>query len=662
MLLAPSFAAALLSGALPLVRAAYHPSDVPSSWPQDYPGKPSGDFSPEWQDYFQVKDALPNVTWSAPRTFAGNIPVNRPGHPNNTLFFWAAEKQAGSLTSGASDNADTPWGIWLNGGPGASSMVGFTIENGPIHINANLSAQQNQYSWHQLSDYIWIDQPVGVGYSTADSAGYAQDEDQVGTDFMGFLTNLVKVFPSLQTRPLYLTGESYAGTYILYIMKAYFSMPNPPVKIVNVAIGNGAIGSTIVSSFLPVVSMLETYPQLIGYDQKAYEYFREQEHLCGYDLNLTYPQNGRFPTLHLVKPTSRSASSLSRRSRARKVIQQAKRAASEPGSGVDRRLERRDLRHRANGTIDPWYGCFLNQEMIDYATNFSLPWSTAHDSTNGFDAFDIPDALDPETNKDPFVFLNDSRTRAALHAPTSKNWHFTISYPWLGDPASDFNDPSSRPMAFLNELAANMSAQDISLVLFSGNDDAMTAHRSTEVVIQNTTFGGVQGFSRRPSTPWSDDDGQSAGVVHQERNWTYILIEDAGHLVPYTNPMRGFVVARDFIFGTNTTGLVSTGASGKVSVEGGETAALAVDAVRAHPGVFVGSAATQSTYAYPSATVAEWDAFIATATTGAGPGAGGATGKPGKHESGAASWARWRGWGSYAVGVPLGVIVVRLFL
>lgn len=32
---------------------------------------------------------------------------------------------------------------------------------------------------------------------------------------MEFLTNLVKVFPSLQKRPLYLTGESYAGMYIV---------------------------------------------------------------------------------------------------------------------------------------------------------------------------------------------------------------------------------------------------------------------------------------------------------------------------------------------------------------------------------------------------------------------------------------------------------------
>ena len=36
---------------------------------------------------------------------------------------------------------------------------------------------------------------------------------------------------------------------------------------------------------------------------------------------------------------------------------------------------KRDLSGRANGSIDPWYGCFLNDELDDYALNFSLPWS-----------------------------------------------------------------------------------------------------------------------------------------------------------------------------------------------------------------------------------------------------------------------------------------------
>lgn len=55
-------------------------------------------------------------------------------------------------------------------------------------------------------------------------------------------------------------------------------------------------------------------------------------------------------------------------------------------------------------------------------------------------------------------------------------------------------------------------------------------------MLQNTTFGGVQGFTRKPSTPWWDRDGRWSGIVHQERNWTYALFYGAGHEVPADQP------------------------------------------------------------------------------------------------------------------------------
>ena len=65
---------------------------------------------------FHVENSLPNVTFPLTRSFAGNIPVKRQGHPNNTLFFWAFEKDQGSLTREAKDDDNEPWMIWLNGG------------------------------------------------------------------------------------------------------------------------------------------------------------------------------------------------------------------------------------------------------------------------------------------------------------------------------------------------------------------------------------------------------------------------------------------------------------------------------------------------------------------------------------------------------------------
>lgn len=86
------------------------------------------------------------------------------------------EKEQGSLTAGVEDTI-TPWQIWLNGGPGSSSLVGFFFEvnrfvivpttfvdassqNGPIRLNADYSASPNNYSFDKLADTVWIDQPV----------------------------------------------------------------------------------------------------------------------------------------------------------------------------------------------------------------------------------------------------------------------------------------------------------------------------------------------------------------------------------------------------------------------------------------------------------------------------------------------------------------------
>ncbi|OSD04770.1 alpha/beta-hydrolase [Trametes coccinea BRFM310] len=634
----------VLAAVVTFVTAQLPPT--PSSWPHDYPGKPSGDYSPEWQSYFEVTESLPGIDFSLPHGYAGNIDVNRPGHPNNTLFFWALEKENGSLTAGADERSDVPWGIWLNGGPGSSSMLGFIYENGPIRVGPDGSPSHNEYSWDNVADYIWIDQPVGTGWSTTDSDGYVHDEDEMGRDFMGFLENLVKVFPSLKTRPLYLTGESYAGTYIPYIMKTYFGLSDPPVNIVKFAIGDGTVGSEATCQMLPTVSILETYPQLIGYDSEVFEWFREQEHLCGFDLNLTYPQDGHFPNLQIANPTDPNRAGfvgLAERKTLRNTMTRLavgksytntgthavralearsdfERHSANADASVSPRTEggsavvKRDLSLRTNGTIDSWYGCYLYDEMLEYALNYSYPWNIKGNSQTweGFDPYQIPDALDPESPIDGRSFFNDPQTRAALHAPTSKDWTGSIIYPFLGDPVEGI-DPSVEPMAFLDDLAANASIHNVHVVLYSGNDDSLLAHRGTEVVIQNTTFGGIQGFTRRPSTPWYDDAGNVAGVVHQERNWTYVLVEGAGHLIGYNSPPKAFTLLREFILGNNQTGLVSQ-VGGQVDVLGGEDAALAVDAIPGTSGIYVGSVTTQSTVEYPAATVAAWESYIATAT------------------------------------------------
>ncbi|KDQ50292.1 hypothetical protein JAAARDRAFT_42181 [Jaapia argillacea MUCL 33604] len=166
-------------------------------------------------------------------------------------------------------------------------------------------------------------------------------------------------------------------------------------------------------------------------------------------------------------------------------------------------------------------------------------------------------------------------------------------------------------MAFLMESATNASLHNVSMVFYSGNDDDLAAHRGTEV---NTTFGGIQGFTRKPSTPWYKDDGTLAGIVHRERNLTYALFIGARHLVPEWQPQAAYVFLREFILGHNTTGLVEG-----TTVFGGESSLLGQGIIPGTTAIFYGWGTTVSSTSAPSATIASWASFLATATTTSTP-------------------------------------------
>ncbi|KAI3722055.1 hypothetical protein L2E82_33079 [Cichorium intybus] len=110
---------------------------------------------------------------------------------------------------------DDPVIIWLTGGPGCSSAVALFFENGPFHLNNNLSLVWNDYGWDKVSNMIYIDQPIGTGFSYSSSEkDIRHDEKGVGDDLYDFLQEFFKVHPDYVKNDLYITGESYGGHYI----------------------------------------------------------------------------------------------------------------------------------------------------------------------------------------------------------------------------------------------------------------------------------------------------------------------------------------------------------------------------------------------------------------------------------------------------------------
>ncbi|KAK5132829.1 hypothetical protein LTR08_008631 [Meristemomyces frigidus] len=78
-------------------------------------------------------------------------------YPINT-FFWFFEARK--------DPANAPLAIWLNGGPGGSSLMGALSENGPCFVgNDSNSTYLNPWSWNNEVNLLYIDQPNQVGFS-----------------------------------------------------------------------------------------------------------------------------------------------------------------------------------------------------------------------------------------------------------------------------------------------------------------------------------------------------------------------------------------------------------------------------------------------------------------------------------------------------------------
>ena len=131
-------------------------------------------------DFPDVVSGLPNYTsGSFPTSYAGYAPVD--SQNNSALFYWFFPAR------GQYSN-DVPTLIWLNGGPGSPSMFGLFVENGPFRFQQNEDGGYSLYSVDQLGKYqswtayynvLFIDQPVGTGYSYTANLSYVKNEDEV---------------------------------------------------------------------------------------------------------------------------------------------------------------------------------------------------------------------------------------------------------------------------------------------------------------------------------------------------------------------------------------------------------------------------------------------------------------------------------------------------
>ncbi|CAF4082433.1 unnamed protein product [Rotaria sp. Silwood2] len=168
-------------------------------------------------------------------SYSGYLTVNKT-HQSN-LFFWFFPAKNG--------NTNAPLLVWLQGGPGSSSLFGLFAEQGPIMVDKEKKLHPSDITWNSKYHLLYIDQPVGTGYSfTKSEQGYVRNEDEVARDLYTMLTQFFQLYNEYVLCPFYVTGESYGGKYVPAIVyKIHMENPQAKVKInlKGMAIGDGLI-------------------------------------------------------------------------------------------------------------------------------------------------------------------------------------------------------------------------------------------------------------------------------------------------------------------------------------------------------------------------------------------------------------------------------------
>ncbi|KAL4914186.1 alpha/beta-hydrolase [Aspergillus aurantiobrunneus] len=399
---------------------------------------------------------------------AGHIEVNK--EHNGHLFFWHYQNRH------IANRQRTV--IWLNGGPGCSSMDGALMEVGPYRLKDNETLEYNEGSWDEFANLLFVDQPVGTGFSFANTNSYLHELDEMASQFVKFLEKWFAVFPEYERDDIYFAGESYAGQYIPYIAKAIQDRnkninrnKDARWNVRGLLIGNGWI------------SPAEQYPAYLSY---AYE-------------------EG------LVQEGSKVGKEL-------EVLLSVCKSKMETGHTRVSIMDCEEVLNKLLAkTLDSDHQC-LNMYDIRLRDGDScgMAWP--------------PDLADVK----PYLQSREVVQALNINPDKRSGWDECD-----GGVSSSFRPQKSEPSV---NLLPGLLESGIEVLLFSGDKDLICNHVGTEELISNMKWAGATGFETSPGVwaprhDWTFED-EPAGYYQHARNLTYVLFYNASHMVPFDLPRR----------------------------------------------------------------------------------------------------------------------------
>lgn len=430
---------------------------------------------------FLVSQDVPGVPFKLPHSWAGTLPISGNEDESRKLFFW--------LWKPENDVGHDDVVIWLNGGPGCSSLEGLFQENGPIQLPMGETDKvvKNPYSWTNLSYVVYIENPVGVGFTegTPDIRG----EYDMAREFHGFLQQFYSTFEELQGKRLWITGESYAGMYIPYIAHEIYNhgANASGINLQGIAINDPSFTSDFLGEEAPAFEYFEKYYSVMGVNASDVEKVRAKAKKLGVETyvadNLNYPPKG-----HISVP---SQFNLSEDSIWEPIYELA---STNPCFSIYE--------------IKP--DCSLTVDQL------GMPLNTQEASKNNF--------------------INDTPgLKEAIHVNTSTAWvECTDTNVFQASKyQGDYSTPPDR------SVLPGVIEKNQRTVIQHGTYDFVLIANGSALAIQNMTWNGAMGFNNKPSTPVKFD-GKTHGVMGEERGLTFVLVDGSGHMIPQFKPKTAY--------------------------------------------------------------------------------------------------------------------------
>ncbi|XP_016465881.1 serine carboxypeptidase-like 45 [Nicotiana tabacum] len=230
--------------------------------------------------------------------FSGYVTVD--DKKQRALFYYFVEAEI--------NPASKPLVLWLNGGPGCSSLgVGAFSENGPFRPNGQVLVK-NKYSWNKEANMLYLESPIGVGFSYSTNTSSYETVNDVTTarDNVVFLQRWFNKFPQYRNSNLFLTGESYAGHYVPQLAKLMIEL-NQKKKLFNlkgVALGNPVLefatdfnsrAEYFWSHGLISDSTYRMFTSFCNYSRYVSEYYRDNvSPMCSRVMSLVSRETSKF--------------------------------------------------------------------------------------------------------------------------------------------------------------------------------------------------------------------------------------------------------------------------------------------------------------------------------------------------------------------------------